>query len=146
MTPVLALKFSASHWIWTNKLVGGNAPVGSCAFRRDFYSPPGKSAVSANVILVVDNEYELYVNGAPIFTGSYFFNSQAYWYSLTTPDAWQYPVLNDSSWPEVVIEGQYGMSPWGDIPVDSGLQNLKGAASDAPEPISQPSDQEPLYI
>ncbi|KAJ7611599.1 hypothetical protein FB45DRAFT_940389 [Roridomyces roridus] len=69
---VSALDFGASTWIWTNELSGGNAPVGSRAFRKDFVAPVGKTPVQADIIMTVDNTFTLYVNGIPVGGGDYF--------------------------------------------------------------------------
>ncbi|KAJ7273758.1 hypothetical protein C8J57DRAFT_1127958 [Mycena rebaudengoi] len=56
-------------WIW---LPGPNLPtdaaVGSLAFIKTFTSPAGKTAVTAEVALTVDNHYILWVNGQPVGT------------------------------------------------------------------------------
>ncbi|KAJ7460971.1 lectin [Mycena galericulata] len=64
-----ALDFSASTWIWTDEVSGGNAPVGARAFRKDFVAPLGKTPVQADIILTADNSLTLYVNGIEVGTG-----------------------------------------------------------------------------
>ncbi|KAF7359270.1 hypothetical protein MSAN_01269400 [Mycena sanguinolenta] len=66
---VAALDFGAAQWIWTNEISGGNAPVGTRAFRKDFTPPLGKTPVEANILIAVDNGFTLYVNGGEIGTG-----------------------------------------------------------------------------
>lgn len=78
-TRALAIDFSASKWIWTNEInSAGNTVPGSRAFRRDFYSPEGKQALSANILLTVDNAYTFYVNGAKVGAGTDWTKAQAY--------------------------------------------------------------------
>lgn len=49
-------------------------PVGARAFRKDFVAPEGKTPVSADIIMTVDNGFTLYVNGAEVGTsGDYRF-------------------------------------------------------------------------
>ncbi|KAF8892362.1 hypothetical protein CPB84DRAFT_1848796 [Gymnopilus junonius] len=76
---VLALDFTNSKWIWTNEVnSAGNAPAGSRAFRRDFYSSQGKTALSANIIITSDNGYTLWVNGNAVGSGHNFHQADAY--------------------------------------------------------------------
>ncbi|KAF8876446.1 hypothetical protein CPB84DRAFT_1752425 [Gymnopilus junonius] len=78
-TQVLALDFTNSKWIWTNEVnSAGNAPAGSRAFRRDFYSSQGKTALSANIIITSDNGYTLWVNGNAVGSGHNFHQADAY--------------------------------------------------------------------
>ncbi|KAJ7611595.1 lectin [Roridomyces roridus] len=66
---ISALDFDASTWIWTNEVSGGNAPVGSRAFRKDFVAPLGKTPVQADIIMTADNSFTLYVNGISVGGG-----------------------------------------------------------------------------
>ncbi|KAJ7243386.1 hypothetical protein B0H12DRAFT_1236424 [Mycena haematopus] len=79
---VAALDFGASQWIWTDEISGGNAPIGSRAFRKDFAPPLGKTPVQANIIITVDNGLTLYVNGDQIGTGSDFRYAEAFCVAL----------------------------------------------------------------
>ncbi|KAF7353672.1 hypothetical protein MVEN_01052100 [Mycena venus] len=67
-----ALDFGASQWIWTDEISGGNAPIGTRAFRKDFAPPLGKTPVQADIIITVDNGLTLYVNGGELGTGGDF--------------------------------------------------------------------------
>ncbi|KAF8207353.1 bacterial alpha-L-rhamnosidase-domain-containing protein [Mycena galopus ATCC 62051] len=87
----LSAAFTAASWIWTSELDQPNAPPGDYAFRRTYVSPPGKNAVSATVVITVDDLLTLYVNGADIAS------------SPNVTDSWQtaqiihIPTLNASS-------------------------------------------------
>ncbi|KAF4616409.1 hypothetical protein D9613_008242 [Agrocybe pediades] len=78
-TQALAVDFTNSKWIWTNE-AGANLqkPPGSRAFRRDYYPPLGKSALSASVLITADNGYTLYLNGKQIGMGHNWPAAQAY--------------------------------------------------------------------
>ncbi|KAG6918597.1 hypothetical protein DXG01_013008 [Tephrocybe rancida] len=79
MPPVLAIQrrdvddpladtFRLASWIWTLEADSPNAPIADRAFRRT-YTPPGTlSSVSADIIMAVDDQFSLYVNG--IYVGS----------------------------------------------------------------------------
>ncbi|KAG6918731.1 hypothetical protein DXG01_012216 [Tephrocybe rancida] len=73
----LATSFRAASWIWTSETGAPNAPAGDRAFRKTYTSPSGKTAVSALVLLTVDDQFTFYVNGNPL--GS----------SPTTQDIWK---------------------------------------------------------
>ncbi|KAJ7463241.1 bacterial alpha-L-rhamnosidase-domain-containing protein [Mycena latifolia] len=70
-----------SNWIWAAQPDPPNAPPGDVAFRRTVISPPGKTAVSAIIIISADDLYTLYVNGVPV--GS----------ALDEPSAWEVALL-----------------------------------------------------
>ncbi|PPQ65163.1 hypothetical protein CVT24_011026 [Panaeolus cyanescens] len=85
-TQVLGIDFSASNYIWTNEGnpgPGGDMPVGTRAFRRTTYGPPGKRIFSADILITADNGYELYVNEVKIGTGNDFHSAQLYHVPLT---------------------------------------------------------------
>ncbi|KAG6916048.1 hypothetical protein DXG01_008672 [Tephrocybe rancida] len=59
----LADTFRLASWIWTLEANSPQAPAGDRAFRRT-YRPPGTSpSVFADVIMTVDNQFSLFVNG-----------------------------------------------------------------------------------
>lgn len=62
--------FGGASWIWTSDTQTNPpvAPVGTRAFRKTVLSPANKKAVSASVLLTVDDTFSLYVNG--LFIGS----------------------------------------------------------------------------
>ncbi|KIK55378.1 hypothetical protein GYMLUDRAFT_205669 [Collybiopsis luxurians FD-317 M1] len=65
-----ALNFASSQWIWTTELTspGGDAPVGSRAFRKAFLLPEGKTPASLTIAYAVDDIGTLWVNGNEIVT------------------------------------------------------------------------------
>ncbi|KAJ7491236.1 lectin [Mycena latifolia] len=73
-----ALDFSASQWIWTNDVSDGAAPTGARAFRKDFVAPQGKTPVQAEIVMVVDDSFTLFVNGAEVGTGGDFTVSERF--------------------------------------------------------------------
>ncbi|KAJ7221737.1 lectin [Mycena pura] len=79
--PVLSLTNSA--WIWTNEVANGVAPPGSRAFRRTYTPATGQVATTATIIIVADNGYTLYVNGAKIGSGTDFHVAQTYTVNLS---------------------------------------------------------------
>lgn len=38
-------------------------------------------------------------------------------YSFTVPAHFEQPFYNDYNWPNAIVEGPYGMSPWGNVPI-----------------------------
>ncbi|KAK7437592.1 hypothetical protein VKT23_018490 [Stygiomarasmius scandens] len=74
------VSFASASWIWTNDLSspGGSAPVGAHAFRRTVILPPGHTSADAEVLIVVDNEYSLYINGQFIGSGTAYTNAQRF--------------------------------------------------------------------
>ncbi|KAF7294723.1 hypothetical protein MIND_01009700 [Mycena indigotica] len=68
VTIVNALDFGKSQWIWTNEVTspGATVPTGSRAFRKTFTPPLGKTPVTANILMDVDDAFTLFVNGAEI--------------------------------------------------------------------------------
>ncbi|KAF9462020.1 hypothetical protein BDZ94DRAFT_1298824 [Collybia nuda] len=68
----------SANWIWTNEVDGGNAPVGERAFRRVIRLPRGNLVGSAIIILAVDNEFTLYVNGLVVGSGTDYRVAQRY--------------------------------------------------------------------
>jgi alpha-L-rhamnosidase len=64
-------------WIWPLESDPPDAPLGDVAFRKTFTTPPGKTTVSAIIIITADDLFTLYVNGELI--GG----------SVDEPNAWQ---------------------------------------------------------
>jgi hypothetical protein len=64
-------------------VVNGNAPPGPRAFRRTYTPPTGQTATSATIIIAVDNEYSLYVNGVLVGSGNNFQVAQQYTVNLS---------------------------------------------------------------
>ncbi|KAJ7440127.1 hypothetical protein FB451DRAFT_990262, partial [Mycena latifolia] len=63
------LNLSASAWLWSNPNASTvSVPVGNTGFRKVMSAPIGKIATSAQVLLTVDNSFDLFVNGR--FVGS----------------------------------------------------------------------------
>ncbi|KAF5374286.1 hypothetical protein D9758_004541 [Tetrapyrgos nigripes] len=64
--------FASSQFIWTNELPGPgqDVPAGPRAFRRTITLSPSTVSVSAEILLTVDNEFSLYVNGRFIGSGT----------------------------------------------------------------------------
>ncbi|KAG6914421.1 hypothetical protein DXG01_000465 [Tephrocybe rancida] len=59
----LADAFRHASWIWTLEADSPYAPAGDRVFRRT-YTPPGTlTSVFADIIMTVDDEFSLYVNG-----------------------------------------------------------------------------------
>ncbi|GLB44347.1 putative bacterial alpha-L-rhamnosidase C-terminal domain [Lyophyllum shimeji] len=73
----LASSFRSASWIWTSETGAPNAPAGDRAFRKTFISPSGKTPTSALILMSVDDQFSLYVNGNLV--GS----------SPTTADIWK---------------------------------------------------------
>ncbi|KAJ6512363.1 bacterial alpha-L-rhamnosidase-domain-containing protein [Mycena vulgaris] len=59
---------TASNWIWAAEPNPPNAPPGDVAFRKTFLTRPGKTALSAVIIVTADDLFTIYVNG--MFVGS----------------------------------------------------------------------------
>ncbi|KDR71213.1 hypothetical protein GALMADRAFT_143925 [Galerina marginata CBS 339.88] len=180
-TQVLALDFANSKWIWTKEVnAAGVAPAGSRAFRRDFYSPQGKTALSANIIIAADNGYTLYVNGAQIGSGHSFKAADAYcirlapecnvfavnatndltvpnpagllatiqikytdgftetivtdpsWHAFTSvPAGFQNQAFDDSAWPPATVEANFGAAPWGAVSIPPSASSTPLSLADA---------------
>ncbi|KAK2463037.1 hypothetical protein APHAL10511_004692 [Amanita phalloides] len=67
-SPPSSLSLVNSDWIWTDevKSPGGNAPVGSRAFRRTLTLRGGAYATGGTIIIDADNRYTVYVNGKQV--------------------------------------------------------------------------------
>ncbi|KAK0202315.1 lectin [Desarmillaria ectypa] len=65
------LTFDNSNWIWTGETAspGGAAPNGSRPFRKTIPHTSTKCPVCATAIIIADNRYTLYANGAEIGSG-----------------------------------------------------------------------------
>ncbi|KAJ7775539.1 hypothetical protein B0H16DRAFT_1361730 [Mycena metata] len=61
------LSFAASDWIWSST-VTASAEV---AFRKDFTPPFGKSLIAAEIIITAVDDFNLFVNGDYIGSGSF---------------------------------------------------------------------------
>ncbi|KAJ7766353.1 hypothetical protein DFH07DRAFT_352252 [Mycena maculata] len=57
------LNLTDSNWIWSTADAEAVAPAGNVGFQRTVSTPTGKSAVSATILLTVDNGFALYLNG-----------------------------------------------------------------------------------
>ncbi|KAK7456488.1 hypothetical protein VKT23_010738 [Stygiomarasmius scandens] len=83
-SPIIAgtdpLSMSPASWIWTNEITAPASPVspGTRAFRRTIELPPGHTSASAQVLIVADNEYSLYVNGRFVGTGTDWHTAQRF--------------------------------------------------------------------
>ncbi|KAG6839358.1 hypothetical protein C0991_003367, partial [Blastosporella zonata] len=73
----LASSFRNASWIWISESDVPDAPPGDCAFRKTYTSPSSKTAISALILITVDDQFTLYLNGNPL--GS----------SPTTVDIWK---------------------------------------------------------
>lgn len=58
------LEFANSIWIWSSETNPPEAPAEPRAFRKTFVTPTGKTAQSATILITVDDDFTLYVNGA----------------------------------------------------------------------------------
>ncbi|KIJ33487.1 carbohydrate-binding module family 67 protein [Sphaerobolus stellatus SS14] len=85
----VALDLTNSFWIWTNELTPspdwptGIAPVGARAFRRVAITPPDKTPLSASIIIAVDDQYTLWVDGNEVGTGVDYQTAQGYCVALS---------------------------------------------------------------
>ncbi|KAH9479793.1 hypothetical protein JR316_0008388 [Psilocybe cubensis] len=77
---VAALDFTGAQWIWIpgRAADGVTYPPGNATFRRDYYPPAGKTPLSANILVTVDNAFTFWVNGNKIGTGDDFRNAHRY--------------------------------------------------------------------
>ncbi|PPQ96202.1 hypothetical protein CVT26_005607 [Gymnopilus dilepis] len=82
LTPVVALDFSNSSWIWTNEVKNGAAPPGSRPFRNDWCPPQGKVPSTASIIITADNAYTLFLNGNTVGSASNWTTVQSYCVNL----------------------------------------------------------------
>ncbi|KAJ7235505.1 bacterial alpha-L-rhamnosidase-domain-containing protein [Mycena rebaudengoi] len=57
---------TSSQWIWAAEPDLSQVPAGDVAFRRAFAVPEGKTALSATIVITVDDLYSIFVNGVPI--------------------------------------------------------------------------------
>ena len=173
------LSLASSYWIWNNQVPPGSptstAPVGSFAFRKTYQVPGGSLVDSGTIVIDVDDEYTLYINGNEIGSGNSFTKAQRWTFSLQpstnnivlainatngggpagliaavafhattvgcstnlvkvtdgTPDGtWKFnlgvpagfeqPGYDDSNWGSTIVEGPYGVTPWGSVPVVDG--------------------------
>ncbi|KAF4564948.1 hypothetical protein EYR40_011120 [Pleurotus pulmonarius] len=75
LPPVLS--FDNAKWIWSSDHKNGVAPKGVRAFRKTI-NECSKVAVSATVLIIVDDSYTLYVNGEKVGAASSYTSSQAW--------------------------------------------------------------------
>ncbi|KAK7437232.1 hypothetical protein VKT23_018674 [Stygiomarasmius scandens] len=75
-----ALSLAPARWIWTNELTtpGGAVPITPRAFRTSITLPPGQTSASAEVLIVADGAYSLYINGRFVGTGVDFHSAQRF--------------------------------------------------------------------
>jgi len=75
-----AFSLAPARWIWTNELTtpGGAVPTPPRAFRSSIALPPGQTSVTAEVLIVADGAYSLYINGRFAGTGSDFHSAQRF--------------------------------------------------------------------
>ncbi|KAJ7689448.1 hypothetical protein B0H17DRAFT_1135031 [Mycena rosella] len=79
------LNLSASTWLWSAPNSSTvDVPVGSTGFRKTVSSPSGKTAASAEILLTVDNSFDLYVAGRYVGSPPYDPNS------LSVSAVWNY--------------------------------------------------------
>ncbi|KAF4609447.1 hypothetical protein D9613_012948 [Agrocybe pediades] len=179
------LSLTDANWIWTNEVNGGNAPIGTRAFRKTITLPAGQRATSATIYMAADNEFTLYVQGKTVGSGLNWQAAQKFvvdilparevtiavfarnndgptspagliaavdlttedcecgsvvslvtdgsWkYNLGTPIGFQQVWYNDSAWPVAVVEGKYGMQPWGNVAVPTAVSAPSGPIAGAP--------------
>ncbi|KAF5381909.1 hypothetical protein D9757_007552 [Collybiopsis confluens] len=69
---------ATSQWIWTNEPSPGLYPPGARAFRYTMTLPAGHTSGTATVMIDVDNQYSLYINGVFVGTGTNFLTAQKY--------------------------------------------------------------------
>ncbi|KAF5361232.1 hypothetical protein D9757_010402 [Collybiopsis confluens] len=67
-----------SWWIWTNEQSPGLYPPSARAFRYTITLPVGHTSGTATVMIVVDNQYSLYINGRFIGTGQNYRTAQKF--------------------------------------------------------------------
>ncbi|KAF5381885.1 hypothetical protein D9757_007551 [Collybiopsis confluens] len=77
---------ATSQWIWTNEPSPGLYPPGARAFRYTMTLPAGHTSGTATVMIVVDNQYSLYINGRFIGTGTNFLIAQKYVAAVQGPE------------------------------------------------------------
>ncbi|KAF8182033.1 lectin [Pholiota molesta] len=70
--------FTGANWIWTPNPTGGVYPIGNATFRRDYFAPAGKTPLSANILIAVDDIYTFFVNGQQIGVGNLYTQAARY--------------------------------------------------------------------
>ncbi|KAH9484902.1 hypothetical protein JR316_0001804 [Psilocybe cubensis] len=72
LVAVAGLDFTGAQVIWfpDRDADGVTYPAGNATFRRDYYPPAGQTPLSAEILVSVDDDFTLFVNGAQIGTGS----------------------------------------------------------------------------
>ncbi|KAJ6553630.1 hypothetical protein DFH09DRAFT_924817, partial [Mycena vulgaris] len=75
-----ALSLLGKTWIWSTSTAASTAAVGRVGFRKTLTTPSGKNAQAATVLITVDDEFKLYLNGnyvgAPPGIGNFQFVQQ----------------------------------------------------------------------
>lgn len=59
-------EFEPAQWISTIEMASGSIPKGPRIFRKVFPSPPGKTAIAADILVAVDDNLDFFVNGEKI--------------------------------------------------------------------------------
>ncbi|KAM6502857.1 hypothetical protein JOM56_002834 [Amanita muscaria] len=84
-----SLSIAGSYWVWTNEVPPNNpmsvAPIGSRAFRKTIDVAGGATVRTGTIIIDADDEYDLYINGNYIGSGSNWQTAQCWKFTLDYP-------------------------------------------------------------
>ena len=87
-------------------------PTDEIVIAVDCVNTGGPAGLIATVVLDVSNFY--------CSTYSVYVTDNSWKYSLSVPADFELPDYDDSDWPNAIVEGPYGMSPWGKVPIVNG--------------------------
>lgn len=87
-------------------------PTDNIVIAVDGVNTGGPAGLIATVILDVSNCY--------CSTYSVYVTDNSWKYSLSIPDGFEGRDYDDSNWPNAIVEGPYGMQPWGGVPIVDG--------------------------
>ena len=96
----------AQRWAFTL-----DYPTGDIVIAVDGVNTGGPAGLIATIALnvaICDSTYSLYVT------------DNSWKYGLIVPANFEQPFYDDSDWPNAIVEGPYGMSPWGNVPTVNG--------------------------
>lgn len=91
----------AQRWAFTF-----NLPTNDIVIAVDGVNTGGPAGLIAHISL----------NDGMCGSTSVYITDSSWKYSLTVPTGFQQPFYNDREWPYAIVEGPYGMQPWGDVP------------------------------
>ncbi|KAF9537833.1 hypothetical protein CPC08DRAFT_771225 [Agrocybe pediades] len=122
---------SGTNWEIPQKFIVNLPPDSSsqvitiAVFTRNDDGPTSPAGLIAAVDLTVQNTDCGSAGPSFVTDGTWKFN-------VGTPVGFQQVGYDDSAWPAAIVEGKYGVSPWGGVPVPAAVSGSTGPIAGAP--------------